>query len=96
MGALNHYNANVTIRDWQRHVQKNAPATSSGTEIVLAVTEEIGEVAQEIALIERIGSKAAWEKTGSAERLGNEITHAMNCLAALANHYGIDLETHFT
>jgi NTP pyrophosphatase (non-canonical NTP hydrolase) len=84
----------MTIRDWQLYVQNSAPATSSATEIMLAVTEEIGEVAQEVALIERIGSKAHWQKAGSAERLGEEISHALNCLVALAHHYRIDLETH--
>jgi NTP pyrophosphatase (non-canonical NTP hydrolase) len=31
---------------------------SSGTEIMLAITEEIGEVAQEVALLERVGFKS--------------------------------------
>ena len=60
---------------------------------MLAVTEEIGEVAQEVALLERIGSKMHWQKTGSTERLSEEIMHAMNSLLALVNHYDLDLET---
>jgi NTP pyrophosphatase (non-canonical NTP hydrolase) len=65
---------------------------SSGAEWMLAATEELGEVAQEVALLERIGSKASWQKEPSSERLGEEITHALNSLIALANHYQIDLE----
>ena len=65
---------------------------SNGTQIMLAITEEIGEVAQEVALLERVGSKATWQKEASVERLGEEIRHALNCLTSLANHYQIDLE----
>ena len=63
----------------------------SPTEIMLAATEELGEVAQEVALLERVGMKALWEKQGDVERLGTEVTHTINCLLALAHHYGIDL-----
>ena len=63
------------------------------SEIMLAATEELGEVAQEVALLERVGTKANWTKEPSTERLGNEITNAINCIVALANHYDIDLDS---
>lgn len=62
----------------------------NAAEIMLALTEEIGEVAQEVALLERIGSKANWVKAGDRERLGIEISHAMNCLRALAEFYDLE------
>jgi NTP pyrophosphatase (non-canonical NTP hydrolase) len=65
---------------------------SSGAEFMLAATEELGEVAQEVALLEQVGSKATWQKEPSVDRLGEEISHALNCLIALANQYKIDLE----
>jgi NTP pyrophosphatase (non-canonical NTP hydrolase) len=86
----------VSIFELQTRVQENTvnlkKPCSSGAEFMLAATEELGEVAQEVALLERIGSKATWQKEPSVERLGEEISHAPNCLIALANHYQIDLE----
>ena len=63
----------------------------SGTEVMLAMTEELGEVATEVALLERIGTKANWQKEPSTERLAEEIKHLLNCTFALANQFGIDL-----
>jgi NTP pyrophosphatase (non-canonical NTP hydrolase) len=64
----------------------------SASEIMLAATEELGEVAQEVALLEKIGTKANWTKEASTERLGDEITNVINCIVSLANHYDLDLE----
>ena len=63
----------------------------SGTEVVLMMTEELGEVATEVALLEQVGSKAAWQKEPDVARLAEEITHLLNNTFALANHFGIDL-----
>ncbi len=86
----------MNISELQTRVQESTARMkrpcSSGAELMLAATEELGEVAQEVALLERVGSKASWQKEPSVERLGTEITHALNCLVALANHYQIDLE----
>ena len=62
----------------------------NAAEITLALTEEIGEVAQEVALLERIGSKANWAKAGDREQLRTEISHAMNCLRALEEFYDLE------
>ena len=62
----------------------------NAAEIMLALTEEIGEVAQEVALLERIGSKANWVKVGDRERLRTEISHAINCLRALEEFYDLE------
>jgi NTP pyrophosphatase (non-canonical NTP hydrolase) len=58
---------------------------------MLAMTEELGDLATEVALLERISSKANWQKEPSTERLATEITHLLNCTFALANQFGIDL-----
>ena len=73
------------------HRQGQTPFRSA-PEIVLAITEELGEVAQEVALLERIGTKASWAKDPSKERLADEIGHLLNCVAALADFYDIDLD----
>lgn len=66
----------------------------SGAEVVLALTEELGEVAQEVALLEQVGSKAEWNKQPSVDRLAEELTHLLNLVAVLANVYNIDLSNH--
>lgn len=85
----------MTIKDWQLKArdsgEKMANPFKSGSEICLAITEEVGEVAQEVALLEKVGTKATWQKEPSKERLANEITQLLNCVVALANHYDIDL-----
>lgn len=63
----------------------------SGTEIMLALTEELGEVATEVALLEQVGSKAEWRKEPDVKRLAEEMTHLLNNAFALANHFHIDL-----
>ena len=65
----------------------------SAAEHVVAMTEELGEVATEVALLERIGTKAGWNKEPSTERLTTELLHLLNTLVGLANHYQIDLDT---
>ena len=65
------------------------------SEIMLAITEEVGEVAQEVALLEKVGTKATWEKESSTERLAKEISNTLNCLMALANHYNIDIDKEY-
>lgn len=71
--------------------QMKAPFRS-GTEIMLALTEELGEVATEVALLEQIGTKVEWEIGPSRERLATEMSNVLNLLCVLANHYTIDLE----
>lgn len=63
----------------------------SGTEIMLALTEELGEVATEVALLEQAGSKSQWQKEPDVVRLAEEMTHLLNNAFALANHFHIDL-----
>lgn len=67
----------------------------NSSEIMLAAIEELGEVAQEVALLEKVGTKAGWSKEPSVERLGSEIANTVNCLIALANYYDIDLEKEY-
>ncbi|MFC1997646.1 hypothetical protein ACFLXI_08595 [Chloroflexota bacterium] len=63
----------------------------SGTEIMLALTEELGEIATEVALLEQVGSKTEWSKSPSEGNLGEEIMHTINLLFALANQFDIDV-----
>jgi len=60
---------------------------TNSSEIVLALTEELGEVAQEVALLEEIGTKKDWDKKGDVERLKKEISDVRNLLERLENYY---------
>ena len=68
----------------------------SGAELMLTITEELGEVAKEVAQLEQVGSKVTWEQEPSAERLGEEMTHLLNVIGLLANFYKIDLDAIYT
>lgn len=82
------------LQAWNRQsvAEMKAPFRS-GTEMMLALTEELGEIAKEVAQLEQIGSKVEWERLPSVARLGEEITHLLNLTCALANFYAIDLGT---
>ncbi|MFN8443147.1 MAG: hypothetical protein U0175_20400 [Caldilineaceae bacterium] len=64
----------------------------SPAEVMLTITEELGEVAKEVSLLERIGSKAGWEREPSRERLSEELLHLLNMMFVLGNRYDIDLD----
>lgn len=89
----------MKISDLQDRVRRLSLSDSnpfnSAPEIMLAITEEVGEVAQEVALLERIGTKAGWQKEPSKERLSNEISDLINCIFTLANHYDINIEERY-
>ncbi len=86
-----------TIQKWNQlsAFEMKAPFRSS-TEVMLALTEELGEIAQEVALLERIGSKVEWERSSSVSRLGEEMTQLFNLMFTLANFYAIDLDSLYT
>ena len=75
----------------RRSVTEMKSPFRSGAEVMLALTEELGEIAQEVALLEQVGSKAEWEKQPSVDRLATELAHLLNLSAVLANLYNIDL-----
>lgn len=54
--------------EMRQSVAKMKAPFRSGTEIMLALTEEVGEVAREVALHEHIGTKAEWDKAHNARR----------------------------
>lgn len=60
---------------------------NNSIEIMLAITEEVGEVAQEIALLEKVGTKINWKNDASKARLLEEIDHVRNLLDLLEKHY---------
>lgn len=68
----------------------------SAAELMLTITEELGEVAKEVAQLEQVGSKVTWEREPSIERLGEEMTHLLNVIGLLANFYNVDLNTIYT
>ena len=83
----------LTIQQWLKATDaKQSYPFRSSAECVTAMIEELGEVATEVALLERIGTKAGWSKAPSAERLTTELLQLLNTLIALANRYDIDLD----
>ena len=89
----------MEIKQLQEKVKQstllNSNPFKNPAEIMLAITEETGEVAQEVALLERVGTKATWQKEPSKERLSKEISNLLNCIIGLANHYDIDIENEY-
>jgi hypothetical protein len=69
---------------------KNTNLFSSGSEILLAISEEVGEIATEIALIDRVGTKNDWHKKPSKDRLSEEISQLSNLLMLLREFYELD------
>jgi len=90
---------NMEIKDLQLKIKESGQQMTnpfkSSSEICLAITEEMGEVAQEVALLEKIGTKVGWEKEPNKDRLAKEISQLLNCIITLANHYEIDLGKEF-
>ena len=83
----------ATIQRWlQARDTKQPYPFRSSAECVTAMVEELGEVATEVALLERIGTKAEWSKAPSREHLATELIQLLNTLIALANRYDIDLD----
>lgn len=88
----------MELRQLQKRIEdsSNSNPFKNPQEIMLALTEELGEVAQEVALLEKVGNKANWEKEPSKERLTKEIRDLLNCVIVLSNHYEIDLENEYS
>lgn len=86
----------MEIATLQSYLKQSTPAMQkpfgSAMEVMMAIVEELGEVSQEISLIEQIGSKVEWEIGPSKERLAEEMTHLLNVIFVLANFYDIDLD----
>ena len=83
----------ATIQQWLQATDTKQPYPfRSSAECVTAMVEELGEVATEVALLERIGTKAGWSKAPSIEHLTAEVIQLLNTLIALANRYDIDLD----
>lgn len=80
----------------RRSNQEMQKPFTTGPEVMMTIIEELGEVSTEIQLIEQIGSKAAWEREPSKDRLAEEMTHLLNVILVLANLYTIDLDAIYT
>lgn len=85
----------MKIKQLQEKIRQSENPFKSAAEIMLAITEEVGEVAQEVALLEKVGTKAHWKIEPSKERLGKEVSNLLNCIVGLANHYDIDIESEY-
>jgi hypothetical protein len=58
----------ATIQQWLQAADAKQPYPfRSSAECVTAMVEELGEVATEVALLERIGTKAGWSKASETE-----------------------------
>jgi NTP pyrophosphatase (non-canonical NTP hydrolase) len=68
----------------------------SATEVMLAITEELGEVAKEVALFEQVGNKVNWKRSADKELLAEEISQLVVNVVSLASHYDINLEKALT
>src|SRR5215208_6490439 len=87
----------AAIQQWLQAVDTQQPYPfRSSAECMTAIVEELGKVATEIALLERIGTKAGWSKAPSTERLTTELVQLLNTVIALANRYEIDLDLAYT
>jgi NTP pyrophosphatase (non-canonical NTP hydrolase) len=64
----------------------------TAVEIMLAVTEELGEVAKEVALFEQAGNKVNWKRSADKDLLAEEISQLLVNVISLATHYDIDIE----
>ncbi len=64
----------------------------TAVEIMLAVIEETGEVAKEVALFEQVGNKVNWKRSANKELLAEEIAQLLVNVVSLASHYDIDIE----
>ena len=83
----------ASIQRWLQAADANQPYPfRSSAECVTAMVEELGEVATEVALLERIGTKAGWSKAPSTEHLTTQLIQLLNTLITLANRYDIDLD----
>lgn len=72
--------------------EKMGIKTQTPVEIMLAITEEIGEVAKEVALFEQVGNKVNWKRTADKELLAEEISHLLVNVITLASAYDISVD----
>jgi len=60
-------------------------------EVLVGITEELGEVAKEVALFEKIGNKVNWKRNPDKALLSEEISHLLVNVVSLASHYEIKI-----
>lgn len=75
-----------------RHADKCNGGARTPLEIVASLVEELGEVSQEVLLVEQVGSKTKWSRQGSADSISAELVDLVVNVFSLAARYGIDLE----
>lgn len=71
-----------------------APQTS--VDIMLGITEELGEVAKEVALFEKVGNKVNWKRSADKDLLAEEIAQLLVNIFGLASHYDISVDEALT
>lgn len=64
----------------------------TAVDIMLGITEEVGEVAKEVALFEQVGNKVNWKRSADKDLLAEEISQVLVNVISLASHYDINVE----
>ena len=64
----------------------------TAVDIMLGITEEVGEVAKEVALFEQVGNKVNWKRSADKELLAEEISQVLVNVISLASHYDINVD----
>ncbi len=84
----------MNLSDLQQFVKKMAekfPEKENAFDILARLTEESGEVAQEVRKMEKRGSKVFFDISTSKEKLADELVDVLNVIASIANFYDMDL-----
>ncbi len=67
------------------------PEKENAFDILARLTEESGEVAQEVRKMEKTGAKVFFDISTSKEKLADELVDVLNVIASIANFYDMDL-----
>ena len=84
----------MNLSGLQQFVKKMAEKFSereNAFDMLARLTEESGEVAQEIRKIEKKGSKVFFDLSAGKEKLADELVDVLNVIASIANFYDMDL-----
>lgn len=84
---LKQVQVSVTERGKALKMKKQKPL-----EVLAAITEELGEVATEVSLFEKIGNKVNWKRKADKKLLEREIAQLLVNVIGLATVYKIDVE----
>jgi len=78
-------------KEVQERGKKMGIKPQTPVEVLVGITEELGEVAKEVALFEKIGNKVNWKRNPDKALLAEEISHLLVNVVSLASHYEIKI-----